>query len=83
VADREHVTLAIRAQPTKFPAVSLIGSSDLGHLRWTVDDQTDLAFVRAVVERLGRRRYTARLQDILDAVRARPSLATFGGVRRG
>ena len=31
---------------------SVVGSDELGHWRWTVDSPDDLAFVRAVYERL-------------------------------
>ena len=82
-ADREHVTTAIRAQPSRFPAASLVHDPDLGHVRWTVDEQVDLEFVRDVVSRLGERRYEAGLDEILDAVRIPPSMAEFGGAARG
>jgi spore coat polysaccharide biosynthesis protein SpsF (cytidylyltransferase family) len=82
-ADREHVTSAIRAQPDRFARAVLRSPVDLGDLRWTVDDAADLDFVRAVVVRLGDRRHRAGMQDILAAVRRAPSLASFGGWRRG
>lgn len=80
-ADREHVTPAIRRDPKQYPARVLELDPSLGHLRWTVDLPEDLEFVRAVVERLGDRRYDADLDEILAAVRANPSLADFAGVR--
>ncbi len=82
-AQREHVTLAIREQPDRFPAVALVGREDLGSLRWSVDEAADLQFVRAVVARLDDRRHAAGMEEILTAVRCAPSLAGFGGVRRG
>lgn len=82
-AEREHVTVAIRSQPERFPAVTLRGEDELGRLRWTVDDSEDLAFVRAVVARLGEDRYAAGLNEVLAAVRTPPSLARFGGTVRG
>lgn len=82
-AEREHVTLAIRSQPERFRPASLRGTETLGRLRWTVDDAEDLAFVRAVVDRLGAERYSAGIDEILAAARRPPSLASFGGVRRG
>ncbi|MEA2313580.1 MAG: spore coat polysaccharide biosynthesis protein SpsF [Solirubrobacteraceae bacterium] len=81
-AEREHVTSAIRAQPERFPQAALIASTDLGELRWTVDEPEDLEFIRAVVRRLGDRRYQAPLAEILAAVRREPSLAALHG-RRG
>ena len=82
-AEREHVTAAIRSQPERFPAASLRGDDELGRLRWTVDDPEDLAFVRAVVARLGDDRYSAGIDEMLAAVRTPPSLASFGGAARG
>jgi spore coat polysaccharide biosynthesis protein SpsF len=82
-ADREHVTSAIRADPVRFPAAALCQPEQLGELRWTVDEPEDLDFVRAVIDRLGERRYVAGIKEIRDAVRQPPSLAGFGGARRG
>jgi spore coat polysaccharide biosynthesis protein SpsF (cytidylyltransferase family) len=77
--DREHVTTLIRRERDRFPAVSLVRTSEpLGHLRWTVDDQADLEFVRNVVRRLGDRRHAATLEEILAAIRRPPSLGEAG-----
>lgn len=80
---REHVTVVVRGQPERFPAVAVMRKPDLGRLRWTVDEAEDLEFVRAVVKRLGERRYQAGIEEILTVVRAEPSLAEFGGAARG
>lgn len=81
-ADREHVTSVIRAHPERFRQAALSSGEGLGELRWTVDEPEDLDFVRAVVRRLGDRRYEAGLAEILAAVRREPSLAAYHG-RRG
>lgn len=81
-SDREHVTTAIRRDPERFPAATLEGSDELAGLRWTVDTEEDLEFVRRVVERLGDRRYEAGVEEILAAIRMEPSLAAYEG-RRG
>jgi spore coat polysaccharide biosynthesis protein SpsF (cytidylyltransferase family) len=81
-ADREHVTSAIRADPGRFTAAALTASPSLGHLRWTVDTVEDLDFVRALVRRLGTRRHTAGMDEILTTVAGDPELAAWpGGVR--
>ena len=77
---REHVTLAIRRDPLRWPRASVTHEPDLGLLRWTIDTASDLDFVRAVVKRLGPRRYAAGLDEILEAVRRAPSLSD-GGLR--
>jgi spore coat polysaccharide biosynthesis protein SpsF len=82
LVDREHVTTLIRRSLTQFPVANLTYEEDLSELRWTVDTTDDLEFVRAVVARLGSRRHSAGLFEILEAVRQEPSLADFRG-RRG
>jgi spore coat polysaccharide biosynthesis protein SpsF len=73
-AEREHVTLGIRRDPSRFPVAVLPGPSELADLRWTVDTPADLEFVRAVVERLGAGRYEAGWEDVLAAARREPPL---------
>lgn len=80
--DREHVTTVMRREQIHFPTASLICDEDLGDLRWTVDTQADLEFLRLVVARLGARRYLAGMREILDGIHTEPSLADHGG-RRG
>jgi spore coat polysaccharide biosynthesis protein SpsF len=80
--EREHVTIAIRGGPERFPRAALVREEDLGDLRWTVDTAEDLEFLRRLVPRLGPARDRAGLEQILAAVRAEPSLAAFEG-RRG
>jgi spore coat polysaccharide biosynthesis protein SpsF (cytidylyltransferase family) len=79
---REHVTSAIRSQPERFRQASTVLEQDLSSLRWTVDEPHDLEFIREVVRRLGDRRYTADLWEVLACVRQEPSLCDFHG-RRG
>jgi len=80
-ADREHVTTLMRRHPERFPSASVVGAQHLEDLRWTVDDSADLEFVRAVVARLGNRRYAATMGEILGEIRRAPSLADFEGKR--
>ena len=81
IEDREHVTSAIRTQPARFPQATVVAASDLGKLRWTVDEPEDLEFMRALVQRLAGRRHEADMAEILSAVRAEPSLAGCHGCR--
>jgi spore coat polysaccharide biosynthesis protein SpsF (cytidylyltransferase family) len=69
-AEREHVTLHLRRRPDRWPPVSLpCEVPGIADLRWTVDTQEDLDFVRAVVRRLGAERHSAGLHEILTAAR--------------
>jgi spore coat polysaccharide biosynthesis protein SpsF (cytidylyltransferase family) len=80
--EREHVTLALHGGMRDVNVVALPGYPELAPLRWTVDTPDDLEFVRLVVERLGERRHLAAMDEILAAIRAQPSLESFGGWRR-
>jgi spore coat polysaccharide biosynthesis protein SpsF len=50
---REHVTFYIYEHPQLFDIVDVIGSTDRSDLRWCVDTEEDLAFVRTVYARFG------------------------------
>jgi spore coat polysaccharide biosynthesis protein SpsF (cytidylyltransferase family) len=54
-SDREHVTQFIRRQPDRFKSANISNGTDLSHMRWTVDEPEDLAFVRGVYEGLAKR----------------------------
>jgi spore coat polysaccharide biosynthesis protein SpsF len=77
--EREHVTPALRGRPDLFPVASLTGPHALADLRWTVDTQADLDFVRAVVQRLGARRHVATMDEILEAINRPPPIPGPGG----
>jgi spore coat polysaccharide biosynthesis protein SpsF len=80
--DREHVTAVIRRDPGRFATAALVSDECLRDLRWTVDTEADLDFVRRVAARLGAHRYTAGMAETLSAIRMQPSLAEYRG-RRG
>jgi spore coat polysaccharide biosynthesis protein SpsF len=50
--EREHVTPYLQRHPDRFPIAQLDSGSDLGHLRWTVDERDDLERLRALVSRV-------------------------------
>lgn len=78
-AAREHVTVAVRAEPARFTAIGLAGDERLAGLRWTVDLPEDLAFLRAVARVLGPARWTASCGEILAALRGDCELAAQPG----
>jgi spore coat polysaccharide biosynthesis protein SpsF len=76
--EREHVTLAIRRDPERYPHVLLQHADPfLANLRWTVDYDEDLEFARQVASRLGEDVVAAGLDDVLAAIRRQPSLAGY------
>lgn len=80
-SEREHVTPYIRNHPELFRHRNVRGDEDWSALRWTVDEPRDLAFVRAVYERMRDREFTWR--DVLELVRAEPELGQVNaGIER-
>ena len=78
--DREHVTTYIRANAGKSCKlfnmfnVTFTGRPMPRGLRWTVDEQADIDFVRAVFERLYPGNSSFDLNDILGLLAAEPQL---------
>lgn len=62
--EREHVTPYIWMQPERFRLRNVRLPHDLSHLRWTVDNEKDLAFARAVYSAFGGERLFL-MEDIL------------------
>lgn len=73
-SEREHVTPFVWRRPERFAQLNVAAERDLSHLRFTVDDARDLAFVREVYAALSRRDRLFGLADVLDLLRARPQL---------
>jgi spore coat polysaccharide biosynthesis protein SpsF len=70
---RVHVTPYIYERPAEFRILPVTGSADHSSLRWTVDAQEDLEFVRAIYSRFGDN--DAFLwRDILDVLGREPQL---------
>jgi spore coat polysaccharide biosynthesis protein SpsF len=71
-SEREHVTPYITNHPEIFTQKGLRHREDLSHLRWTVDELSDLIFVRAVFHHLGHA--TFGMGEILDLIDRYPGL---------
>ncbi|MFN6933604.1 MAG: aminotransferase class III-fold pyridoxal phosphate-dependent enzyme [Tsuneonella sp.] len=79
VPDREHVTPFINRQPGRFQAVHVDHATDLSALRWTVDEPADLAFVRAVYDRLYPADPAFGMDAVLALIEREPGLAAGNG----
>ena len=73
--EHEHVTLGVYRHPERFMIGNVAGDEDLSDLRWTVDNPDDLAFVRAVYDRLYPSDPAFEWNDVLALVRAAPALS--------
>lgn len=71
---REHVTLYIYEHPEIFRLANVKNSEDLSYLRWTVDEEKDLEFVREVYKRLYKEDEVFLMQDILYLLKREPQL---------
>jgi spore coat polysaccharide biosynthesis protein SpsF (cytidylyltransferase family) len=81
--DREHVTTMIRREPERFPRVAVANDEDLSALRWTIDEDGDLDFLRALAERLGESLQEAGYREVLHTIRGDAALMRAGGFVRG
>ncbi len=72
--EREHVTPYIYRNPSRFRLRNLRNERDEGDRRWTVDTPADLAFARAVYERLEVDAVTFDANDVRELLRREPAL---------
>jgi len=70
---REHVTPYIYENPDQFTLYSVEGKTDYSGHRWTVDEPEDLAFLRAVYERMADDECFS-WQDVLALLEREPGL---------
>ncbi len=73
-SEREHVTPYIWKNPDKFRLASVESKVNLSHLRWTVDIERDLRFVREVYGQLYKRGKIFYMEDILQLLERQPEL---------
>jgi spore coat polysaccharide biosynthesis protein SpsF len=72
--EREHVTQFIYRRPERFRILNYALFQNLSHLRWTVDEPDDLAFVRAVYRELLPRCPQFGFRDVLTLLDKNPAL---------
>lgn len=75
-SDREHVTSYVRMRPDVFRVLGLTHTPDLSAERWTVDDEADLGFVRAIYRALADVPPSRRtsMYSVLELLEQRPDL---------
>ena len=76
--ERVHVTPFFYEQPGRVRALAVRNDRDFSHYRWTVDTPEDLAFVRAVWERLGPGNAFS-WRAVLALLEREPALAEING----
>lgn len=73
-SEREHVTPYIWKQPDVFKIGRVQYSKDLSHMRWSVDYEKDLRFVREVYRRLYKKGGFFNMEDVLTLLSKYPEL---------
>lgn len=82
-SEREHVVPFIWNHPDRFRSLNLAHERDLTSERWTVDDERDLMFARAVHERIGRESDPTSMYAVLRVLEREPSIRALnaGAIR--
>ena len=82
-SEREHVTPYLWKNDTIFKLGSIKHHEDFSHMRWTVDNDRDFAFAKAVYEAMGCTERVFTMHEILDLLLKRPEIGEInsGGVR--
>jgi len=73
-SDKEHVTLYIRNNSQIFNLADVMGDIDYSGMRWTVDEASDLDFVREIYKRLYRSDKIFFTNDIITILKKYPKL---------
>ena len=72
ISEKEHVTPYIYNNKEKFRMANVENSKNLSSLRWTVDTQSDLDFVRLITSKI--QKTPILITDILDVLSKEPDL---------
>ncbi|MFA4941300.1 MAG: GNAT family N-acetyltransferase [Patescibacteria group bacterium] len=78
-SEREHVTPYIWKNTNKFKVYTINCKKNLSFMRWTVDEQRDLEFVREVYKRMGKIKGIFRTRDVLEVLEKNPELMKING----
>jgi spore coat polysaccharide biosynthesis protein SpsF (cytidylyltransferase family) len=73
-SEREHVTLFIRKHPELYSLANYRNKKNLSKLRWTVDEENDLVFIKNIFNYLYRKNNLFGINDIIGLLKERPGL---------
>lgn len=74
LAQREHVTPYIYGNPDKFNIASVENSEDLSYMRWTVDQEEDLHFIRKVFDNLYKNKVIFTFKSTVNFLKKNPKI---------
>lgn len=73
-SEREHVTPYLWKNPQIFSIKNLENDEDLLDLRWSVDEERDLKFIREIFKKLHDKNKIFYMEDVLDLLKKCPEL---------
>lgn len=71
-SEREHVTPYIRKNQSGFKISNFKNGSDLSKLRWTLDEDRDVEFIKAIYQKLYKNNHLFGVDDILGCLAKYP-----------
>jgi len=75
LSEREHVIPYFLNHPENFKIGNVENAKNLSHMRWVVDEEKDLEFVKAIYKRLYKNNEIFYMEDILDLLEKEPQLS--------
>ena len=73
-AEMEHVTYGLYSRSGQFKSQNYLNSQDLSNLRWTVDYQEDLDFIRVIFSHFKGREDSFNFNELMDHLSAHTEL---------
>lgn len=73
-SEREHVTPYLWKNPTIFKIKNYENDSDISYMRWSVDEESDLLFIKNVYDKLYIKDKLFNMEDVLDLLIKNPEL---------
>lgn len=73
-SEREHVTPFLKNRTNRFKLGNVTNSTDLSHLRWTVDESLDFKFVQMIYKHLYPTKPDFCLNDVVKLLNEHPEL---------
>jgi len=73
-SEREHVTLYVVNHPEMFIIGNIENEKNLSYMRWCIDEQKDLKFVKEIYKRLYKNDEIFNMNDILSLLKKEPEL---------
>lgn len=72
---REWFPLYVEKNPSKFRILNITNSTDVSHLRWTVDYSEDFEFIKQIYENLYNENTIFGMDEILHLLKTKPDLS--------